>query len=148
MGKKKDKAAKKENKMKEKDKEKSVVKKKKKDKVIVPKGKVFVRSTYNNTIVSVTDLNGNVLSSSSGGVVGFTGSKKSTAFAATRAAEDAVTKAQKYGIKEAVVFVKGAGLGRQAAVKGLRSGGLKITLLMDMTSVPHGGVKPRKKPRK
>ncbi len=147
MGKKKDKKAKKENKMKEKGKD-VVVKKKKKEKKIVTKGKIFVKSTYNNTLVTVTDLTGNVLSTSSGGVVGFTGTKKATAYAATKAAEDAVMKAQKYGIKEAVVMVRGAGLGRQAAVKGLRSGGLRISLLMDTTRIPHGGVRPKKKPRK
>lgn len=148
MGKKKDKKAKKENKMKDKGKEAVAVKKKKKEKKVVTKGKIYVKSTYNNTLVTVTDLTGNVLSTSSGGVVGFTGTKKATAYAATKAAEDAVMKAQKYGIKEAVVMVRGAGLGRQAAVKGLRSGGLRISLLMDTTRIPHGGVKPEKRPRK
>ncbi len=145
MGKKKDKAPKKENKMKAKDK---VVTKKKKEKASIQKGKVLVKSTYNNTLVSITDYSGNVLSWSSGGTVGFNGSKKSTAYAASKAAEDAVEKARKFGLKEAIVLVKGAGLGRQAAVKGLRTAGLKITLLMDRTPVPHGGVKSRKKPRK
>ena len=120
---------------------------KKKKKVQVQKAKVFVNSTYNNTIVSICDYNGNVIAWSSPGNVGFKGSKKSTAYAATKAAEEAVNKAQKNGVKEAIVIIKGAGMGRQAAVKGLRQAGLKITSLSDFTPVPHGGVTPRKKPR-
>lgn len=125
---------------------KAVVKDKKK-KVQVAKVKVFVKSTYNNTIVSIADYSGNVLAASSPGAVGFSGSKKSTAYAATKAAEDAVEKGRKYGIKEATVIIKGAGMGRQAAVKGLRNAGLNIISLSDFTPVPHGGVTPRKKPR-
>ena len=146
MGKKKkDKKPKKEDKFKAK---KDVVKsKKKKSKVQVSKVKVSIKSSYNNTIISISDFNGNVLVWSSPGIVGFTGSRKSTAYAATKAAEDAVEKSRKFGAKEAVVIVKGTGMGRQAAVKGLRSGGLKIITLSDHTSIPHGGVSPRKKPR-
>jgi len=125
---------------------KAVVKDKKK-KVQVAKVKVFVKSTYNNTIVSIADYSGNILAASSPGAVGFSGSKKSTAYAATKAAEDAVEKGRKYGIKEATVIIKGAGMGRQAAVKGLRNAGLNIISLSDFTPVPHGGVTPRKKPR-
>ena len=120
---------------------------KKKKKVQVPKVKIFVHSSYNNTIVTVADYDGNVLVQSSSGVVGFSGSKKSTAYAATKAAEDAVSKAQKFGIKEAMVIIKGAGMGRQAAVKGLRTAGLNIISLSDFTPVPHGGESPRKLPR-
>ena len=119
----------------------------KKKKVQVSRVKVYIKSTYNNTIVSITDYSGNVLAASSPGAVGFTGSKKSTAYAATKAAEDAVLRAQKYGIKEDIVLIKGAGMGRQAAVKGLRSAGLNLISLSDFTPVPHGGVTPRKKPR-
>ena len=125
---------------------KPVVKDKKK-KVQVSRVKVYIKSTYNNTIVSITDYNGNVLAASSPGAVGFSGSKKSTAYAATKAAEDAVERGRKYGIKEAIVLIKGAGMGRQAAVKGLRSAGLNLISLSDFTPVPHGGVTPRKKPR-
>lgn len=128
-----------------KDADKAVAKKKKKQQVL--KGYVFVNSTYNNTMVSVTDAAGNVLSWSSPGSIGFSGSRKSTAYAATKAAEDAVVKAQKYGFKEAIVIIKGAGMGRQAAVKGLRSAGLKITSLSDHTAIPHGGTYARKRPR-
>lgn len=121
--------------------------KKAKKKIQVPKVKVYVNSTYNNTIVSITDYSGNVLAQSSPGIVGFSGSKKSTAYAATKAAEDAVLRAAKYGVKEASVIIKGTGMGRQAAVKGLRSSGLNIISLSDFTPIPHGGVTPRKKPR-
>lgn len=122
-------------------------KNKKKKKLNVQKVKVYVTSSYNNTMISIADYEGNILSWSSPGVVGFKGSKKSTAFAATKAAEDAVLKAQKYGVKQGTVIVKGTGMGRQAAVKGLRTGGLKLTSLSDHTPVPHGGTTPRKKPR-
>ncbi|MEI7578723.1 MAG: 30S ribosomal protein S11 [bacterium] len=120
---------------------------KKKKKVQVAKVLITVSSTYNNTIISVTDYEGNVLAWSSPGVVGFSGSRKSTAFAASKAAEDAVAKAQKYGVHEAAVIVKGTGMGRQAAVKGIRTAGLKITSISDYTPIPHGGSTPRKKPR-
>lgn len=126
----------------------STAKLKKKAKKQVQKVIVKVQSGYNNTIVTISDYEGNALSQSSGGAVGFKGSKKSTAFAATKAAEDAVAKASKYGIREAIVIVKGMGMGRQAAVKGIRSGGLKITSLSDYTPVKHGGTTPRKQPKK
>jgi len=114
----------------------------------IQKVKVKIKSGYNNTIVTITDYDGNVLASSSGGSIGFTGSKKSTAFAATKAAEDAVSKAAKHGAMEAIVVVSGMGMGRQAAVKGIRSGGLKITSLSDYTPVKHGGTVSRKAPKK
>lgn len=134
--------------MKGKDGKKDSVKKKPKKGVQISKVTVYVKSTYNNTVVSIADLDGNILAWSSPGVIGYAGSRKSTAYAATKAAEDAVEKAAKYGIKEAQVIVKGAGMGRQAAVKGIRSAGLKISQLSDHTAVPHGGVRPRKLPRK
>jgi len=122
--------------------------KKKKVKVTVPNVLVKINSTYNNTIVSVTDYSGNVISYSSCGLIGFKGSKKSTAYAATKAGEDAAAKAVAAGAREAEVIIKGVGIGRQAAVKGIRAGGLRITSLHDKTPVPHGGTKPRKKPKK
>ena len=109
---------------------------------------VKINSTYNNTIVSVTDYAGNVLAASSCGKVGFSGSKKSTAYAATKAGEDAAGKAVALGAKEAEIVIKGVGVGRQAAVKGIRTGGLRITMLADKTPVPHGGCKSRKAPKK
>ncbi|MFQ5492829.1 MAG: 30S ribosomal protein S11 [Candidatus Dojkabacteria bacterium] len=144
MAKKKDKKSKKDGKKKERGK---AVSKKKKKKIQVQKATFYIKSSYNNTIISVADQAGMVLTWSSPGVVGFTGSRKSTSYAATRAAEDAVMKAQKFGVKQANVIIKGTGLGRQAAVKGLRSAGLRITSLSDHTPLPHGGVSPRKKPR-
>lgn len=121
---------------------------KKKIKQKVQKAIVRVKSGYNNTIVSITDLDGNLIAASSCGTVGFKGSKRSTAFAATKAAEDAAFKSKKYGVSEVTVIVKGMGMGRQAAVKGIRSGGLKITSLSDYTPIPHGGTVPRKQPKK
>ena len=123
-------------------------KKKRKTRLLSPKVKVVVNSSYNNTIVAVTDYAGEVISTSSGGQVGFSGTRKSTAYAATRAGEDAAKKAMKVGATEAIVVVKGIGEGRQAAVKGVRAAGLRITSLSDYTSIPHGGCKPRKAPKK
>jgi len=147
------KAAKKETQKKEKSSEKQKAKEssnyvaKKKKKLQIAKAKVVVTSSYNNTILTMTDYNGNVLCWSSSGTVGFSGSKKSTAYAATKAAEDLVAKAQKYGVNEVTVVVKGMGMGRQAAVKGIRGAGLKITSLSDYTPIPHGGSASRKAPR-
>jgi len=127
---------------------KTVEKKKKKIKLSSPKVLATINSTYNNTIVSITDYSGNVIAQSSCGKVGFVGSKKSTPYAATKAGEDAAIKAIDAGAREAEVIIKGIGVGRQAAVKGIRSGGLRITLLTDKTPVPHGGCKPRRAPKK
>lgn len=121
---------------------------KKKRKTVAAKVKVVVSSSYNNTIVSITDYAGNVIATSSGGSVGFTGTRKSTAYAATRAGQDAAGKALKLGAQEAIVVIKGIGEGRNAAVKGVRAAGLKITSMSDYTSIPHGGCKPRKLPKK
>lgn len=121
---------------------------KKKARLTSPKVKVVVNSSYNNTIIAVTDYSGAVISTSSAGQVGFSGTRKSTAYAATRAGEDAAKKAMKVGAQEAVVIVKGIGEGRQAAIKGVRAAGLRITSLADHTPVPHGGCTPRKMPRK
>lgn len=122
--------------------------KKKRTKLTSPKVKVVVNSSYNNTIVSIADYSGNVVATSSGGIVGFSGSRKSTGYAATRAGEDAAKKAMKLGANEAIVIIKGIGEGRQAAVKGIRAAGLRITSLSDFTPIPHGGCKPRRQPKK
>ncbi|PKN02572.1 30S ribosomal protein S11 [Candidatus Dojkabacteria bacterium HGW-Dojkabacteria-1] len=122
---------------------------KKKAKKSVSTGIVTVQSTFNNTIISITDTEGEVLVQGSPSVVGFKGAKRSTAFAATKAANDAAEKAiKKYGLKEVKVIVSGPGAGRNAAVKGLDSAGLKITTLVDRTPIPHNGCRPRKAPRK
>jgi small subunit ribosomal protein S11 len=122
---------------------------KKKVKKTVNSGIVTVQSTFNNTIISITDTEGAVLVQGSPHVVGYRGAKRSTAFAATRAASDAADKAiKKYGLKEVKVIVSGPGAGRNAAVKGLDAAGLKITTLVDRTPIPHNGCRPRKSPRK
>ncbi len=123
------------------------VKSKKKGRKNITKAKVYINCSFNNTIISFTDYSGNVFAWSSSGCVGFTGSKTGTAYAATKAAYDAYEKASKFGVKEATVIVKGVGMGRRAAVKGLRSAGLIITSLSDHTPIQHGGCRPRKKPR-
>jgi small subunit ribosomal protein S11 len=122
--------------------------KKKKVKLTSPKVLVSVHSTYNNTLVTISAPTGETVSAASAGTVGFSGSKKSTAYAATKAGEQAADKAFKLGARECTVVVKGAGVGRQAAVKGIRSAGLRITSLSDHTPIPHGGCKPRKAPKK
>ncbi len=122
---------------------------KKKTKRTVTSGVVTVQSTFNNTLISITDVNGEVLVQGGPSLVGFKGTKRSTAFAATKAASDAAEKAiKKYGLKEVKVIVSGPGAGRNAAVKGLDSAGLKITTLLDRTPLPHNGCRPRKAPRK
>lgn len=126
---------------------KMVDKTKKKAKKSVQRAIAYIKSSYNNTLITVTDLNGEVLATSSPGKVGFSGSRKSSGYAATKAAEDIVAKIGKYGTKELNVKVKGSGMGRQAAVKGLVTSGIKVKTLMDITSIPHGGCRPRKKPR-
>lgn len=120
---------------------------KKKVKKHVPVGIVHIQSSFNNTIVTVTDLQGNTLSWSSGGVKGFKGSRKGTPFAAQLAAEDAVRKAMDHGIRQVTVFVKGPGAGRDSALRILQKTGVKVTAIRDVTPVPHNGCRPPKKRR-
>ncbi|MEW6260571.1 MAG: 30S ribosomal protein S11 [Thermodesulfobacteriota bacterium] len=120
---------------------------KKKEKKNVPSGIVHIQSTFNNTIVSVTDPGGNVISWSSSGVQGFKGSRKSTPFAAQMTAEDAVKKAMEYGLKNVDVFVKGPGAGRESALRSLQSAGLNILSIKDVTPIPHNGCRPPKRRR-
>ena len=121
---------------------------KKSAKKSVQTGMVMIQATFNNTIITLTDDDGKVLVQGSPAVVGFSGARRSTAFAATKAAQDAADKAiKKYGLKEVRVFIKGPGAGRNAAVKGLDAAGLRITSLVDRTPVPHNGCRPRKAPR-
>jgi small subunit ribosomal protein S11 len=122
---------------------------KKSGKRTVQSGIATIQSTFNNTIITLADEQGNTLVQGSPSVVGFSGAKRSTAFAATKAAikagEDAV---KKFGLREVKVFIKGPGAGRNAAVKGLDSAGLRITMLIDRTPIPHNGCRPRRKPNK
>lgn len=120
---------------------------KKKVRKNIQTGVVHIASTFNNTIVSITDVTGNVLSWSSAGVVGFKGSRKSTPFAAQLAAEDAAKKAMDHGLRTVSVYVNGPGSGRESAVRALQSAGLKVTLIRDVTPVPHNGCRPPKKRR-
>lgn len=121
--------------------------KKKKAKTKVTKGKIFVNSTYNNTIIAVTDLTGNVLLWSSAGKIGFKGSKKSTPYAGQRTMEDVLARMKDRGLVELDVFIKGIGSGRESAVRALQGSGLNILTIKDQTPTPHGGVRP-KKPRR
>lgn len=120
------------------------VSKKKKGKIKVSKGKVYINSTFNNTIVSITDPTGNVISWSSSGRAGFKGSKKSTPYAGQRAMEDVLTKVKDRGLVEVDVFVKGVGSGRESAVRSLQSSGLTVLSIKDTTPTPHGGVRLKK----
>jgi small subunit ribosomal protein S11 len=113
----------------------------------VPSGIAHVKATFNNTIVSITDLTGNVISWASAGKVGYIGSRKSSAFAATVAAQDAAKVAMSLGMKEVEVNLSGPGAGRESAVRGLQSSGLAITIIRDKTPVPHNGCRPRKRRR-
>src|ERR1700737_2025405 len=112
---------------------------KKKTKKNVQTGIVYIQSTFNNTIITITDVSGNVLSWSSAGARGFKGSRKSTPFAAQVAAGDAAAKAMEHGLKNVSVLVKGPGAGRESALRALAAAGLKVTLIRDITPVPHNG---------
>jgi small subunit ribosomal protein S11 len=118
--------------------------KRKKSKVKLTRGKIFVQSTYNNTIISVTDLTGNVIGWGSAGRTGFKGSKKSTPYAAQKTMEDTIARLKETGLSEVDVFVKGIGTGRESAVRALQGSGLSILSIQDQTPIPHGGVRPKK----
>ncbi len=123
------------------------VQKKKKEKRIIPRGVAHIQATFNNTIVSITDLEGNVVAWSSAGTQGFKGSRKSTPFAAQMAAEDAARKAMENGMRSVDVMIKGPGAGREAALRSLQAAGFNITLIKDVTPVPHNGCRPPKRRR-
>ena len=120
---------------------------KRKVKKNVPEGKAFIHSTFNNTIVTVSDMNGNAISWASAGTLGFKGSKKSTPFAAGMAAEAAGKAAADMGMKKVEVYVKGLGSGRETAIRSLQTAGLEITTISDVTPIPHNGCRPPKRPR-
>src|ERR1044072_232704 len=113
----------------------------------IPTGVAHIRSTFNNTIVTVTDVAGNTVSWASAGARGFKGSRKSTPFAAQLAAEDAARRAVEDGMRSVAVFVKGPGAGHESALRALQSAGFKITLIRDVTPVPHNGCRPPKRRR-
>jgi len=113
----------------------------------VPIGRAYIQSTFNNTLITLTDPQGNTVAWGSAGTVGFTGSRKSTAFAAQRAAENAVRKAMEHGLRQVEVFVRGPGPGREAAIRTLQSSGLMVTSIRDVTPTPHNGCRPPKRRR-
>lgn len=125
---------------------KKVVKRRRERKTI-EKGAVHIRSSFNNTMVTVTDTNGNALSWASSGGLGFRGSKKSTPFAAQTAAETAAKAAMEYGLKTVEVYVKGPGSGREAAIRSLQAAGLDVSMIKDVTPIPHNGCRPPKRRR-
>ncbi|MEM6925533.1 MAG: 30S ribosomal protein S11 [Myxococcota bacterium] len=120
---------------------------KRKVKKNIPAGVVHIQATFNNTIVTITDLAGNAVSWSSAGVMRFKGSRKSTPFAAQLVAEDAARKAMEHGMKQVGVFVKGPGAGRESALRAIANTGLKITHIKDVTPIPHNGCRPPKRRR-
>jgi len=121
-----------------------VAKAKRKVKKTVYEGNVYIQATFNNTIVTVTDLTGNAVSWASAGGLGFRGAKKSTPYAAQTAAETAAKKAMDYGLREVNVYVKGPGIGRESAIRTLGVLGLKVRSIRDVTPIPHNGCRPRK----
>ncbi len=120
---------------------------KKKEKKTVYEGKVFIQATFNNTIVTITDLNGNAVSWSSAGSLGFRGAKKSTPYAAQTTAETAARKAMDQGLRDVHVFVNGPGVGRESAIRSLGGLGLTVRSIKDVTPIPHNGCRPRKSRR-
>ncbi|MDR2939853.1 MAG: 30S ribosomal protein S11 [Clostridiales bacterium] len=120
---------------------------KRRDKKFVDRGQAHIQSTFNNTIVTLTDAAGNALSWASAGQLGFRGSRKSTPYAAQMAADTAAAAAMEYGLKTVEVFVKGPGSGREAAIRALQSAGLDVTMIKDVTPVPHNGCRPPKRRR-
>ncbi len=124
-----------------------MAKRKKKTAINVPNAIAHIQATFNNTIITITDRQGNAIASSSSGSSGFSGSKKSTPFAAQIAAKNAARKAKESGVKVIEVRVKGPGSGREAAIRALQSAGLSINIIKDVTPIPHNGCRPRKRRR-
>ena len=113
----------------------------------IERGQAHIASTFNNTMVTLTDMQGNVLSWASAGQLGFRGSRKSTPFAAQQAAEEAAKKAMEHGLKSVEVYVKGPGSGREAAIRSLQATGLEVNMIKDVTPIPHNGCRPPKRRR-
>ena len=126
---------------------KKQVRKKKRERKHVERGQAHIQSTFNNTLITLTDMDGNALSWSSAGSNGFKGSRKSTPFAAQSAAEVAAKAAMEHGLKSVEVFVKGPGSGREAAIRALETTGLKVVSIKDITPIPHNGCRPPKRRR-
>ena len=126
---------------------KSTASRRRREKKNIERGAAHIQSTFNNTIVTITDTQGNALSWASAGELGFRGSKKSTPFAAQSAAETAANAAKEYGLKTVEVYVKGPGQGREAAIRALQSAGLEVVMIKDVTPIPHNGCRPPKRRR-
>ena len=126
---------------------KKVATKKRREKKNIERGAAHIRSSFNNTLVTITDLQGNAISWSSAGALGFRGSRKSTPFAAQSAAETAAKAAMEHGLKTVEVYVKGPGAGREAAIRSLQAAGLDVTMIKDVTPIPHNGCRPPKRRR-
>ncbi len=126
---------------------KKKIRTRKREKKNISTGVVHIQSTFNNTIVTITDPAGNVIAWSSAGVQGFKGSRKSTPFAAQLAAEDAAKKAMEHGMKNVEVYVKGPGSGREAALRSLQAAGFNVVMIKDVTPIPHNGCRPPKRRR-
>ena len=126
---------------------KKAVSRKRREKKNIERGAAHIRSSFNNTMVTITDVNGNAISWASAGGLGFRGSRKSTPFAAQMASETAAKAAMEHGLRTVEVFVKGPGSGREAAIRALQSAGLDITLIKDVTPIPHNGCRPPKRRR-
>lgn len=120
---------------------------KKRQRKSIEQGQAHIVSTFNNTMVTLTDLNGNAISWASAGQLGFKGSRKSTPFAAQQAAEEAAKKAMEHGLKTVEVYVKGPGSGREAAIRSLQAAGLEVNMIKDVTPIPHNGCRPPKRRR-
>lgn len=125
----------------------TAVRRGRRERKLVPAGRAYVHSTFNNTIVTLTDLGGNVISWSSAGASGFKGSRKSTPYAATIAAQTAARAAMDMGMREVDIMVKGPGPGREAAIRSLQQAGLRVRSIADVTPIPHNGCRPPKKRR-
>ena len=120
---------------------------KRKERRVIPSGRAFIQSTFNNTRVTLTDPTGNVIAWSSSGACGFKGSRKGTAFAAQRAAEEASKRAVDQGLRQVEVLVRGPGPGREAAIRSLQASGIMVTSIRDVTPIPHNGCRPPKRRR-
>ena len=120
---------------------------KRRERKSIPVGRAYIQSTFNNTIVTLTDPQGNVIAWGSSGTAGFKGSRKGTPYAAQLAAHDAVRKAKEHGLRQVEIFVKGPGSGREAAIRALQSAGLYITGIREVTPIPHNGCRPPKRRR-
>ena len=127
--------------------QKKKVRTRRRERKLINEGKAFITSTFNNTIVTLTDAKGNVISWGSSGTAGFKGSRKGTPYAAQMAAQAASAKAKEHGLRQVEVFVRGPGSGREAAIRAIQASGIAVTGIRDVTPVPHNGCRPRKRRR-